>query len=279
MSTVRTSESEVRHPLELARGLGFDVVRSLQLARRLLLRDLSVHYRQTLFGYFWAFIPPLAIAATFTLAANSRAVSFGATALPYPVYAIVGMCLWQTFHEALNGPLDALAKARDILTRIHFAREALFLAKFAEVGVNFGVKLILICAVLWFYSIAPDARLLVAPLGVASLVTLGLLVGLTLAPVAMLFDDVGRSILAISGFWLMLTPALIPVPERGPFRLAVLFNPVTPLLVTTREAMTGSPLTQLPQFFVVAAICVLGLPVALLGVRLALPYLIERFSA
>jgi lipopolysaccharide transport system permease protein len=279
MVTTYSNESEVRNPLQMARALGSDVVNSLQLARRLLLRDLSVQYRQTFFGYFWAFAPPLAMAGAFTLAAKSGAVSFGATAIAYPAYVIIGMCLWQTFHEALHGPLDALAKARDILTRIHFAREALFLAKFLEVLVNFSVKLVLILVVLRIYSIAPGSSLLLAFVGIVGLVALGLLIGLLIAPVGLLFDDVGRSVLALSGFWLMLTPVLFPIPESGPFRVAVLVNPVTPLLVTSREALTGSPLTQLPQFFLVAAVCVLGLPLALLGVRLAMPFVVERFSA
>jgi lipopolysaccharide transport system permease protein len=55
--------------------------------------------------------------------------------------------LWQTFVDALNGPVQAVSNAKPMLARINFPSEALLLAKLGEVVFNFAVKLILIVSI------------------------------------------------------------------------------------------------------------------------------------
>src|SRR5436309_10587115 len=71
------------------------------LAWRLLHRDLSAKYRQSLLGYAWALVPPLAVTLSFTLAGQAAIINTGGTSLPYMVFALVGTVLWQTFSEAV----------------------------------------------------------------------------------------------------------------------------------------------------------------------------------
>src|SRR5262245_6016256 len=82
------------------------------LAWRLLHRDLSARYRQSLLGYVWAVVPPLAVTLSFTLAGQAEIFNTSGTSVPYPVFALIGTILWQTFTEALHGPIKAVAAAK-----------------------------------------------------------------------------------------------------------------------------------------------------------------------
>jgi len=137
---IYTSESLLRHPLLLFKQMWKDLLASRGLAWRLLVRDISAQYRQSFLGILWAFVPPVATEVGLTLANNAKVINISATDLPYPAYVMFSMTLWQTFVEALNGPMEAVTKAKGMLARINFPREALILAQLGQVFLNFGIR-------------------------------------------------------------------------------------------------------------------------------------------
>lgn len=276
---VYTSESRMRHPLKLFKEMGKDLLASRELAWRLLVRDISAQYRQSFLGIFWAFIPPIITAAGFTFAKSNGVVNIGNTELPYPAYVMFSMTLWQTFTEALNGPPQAITNAKSMLARINFPREALILAKLGEVFFNFGIKLILILGLFIWFQIPVNWSVFLAPVALIHLVLLGTFIGLLLAPIGALYQDFSRALTLITGFWLFLTPVVYPVPSNGVFGSIVKLNPVTPLLVTTRELATTGVISDPLGFWLASLIAILGLLLAWIIYRLAMPFVIERISS
>ena len=105
---IYTPDSLLRHPLRLFKQMWFDLLSSRELAWRLLVRDISAQYRQSFLGVIWAFIPPIVMAAGFTLASQAKVINIGETDLPYAAYVMFSTALWQTFVEAINGPVKAV---------------------------------------------------------------------------------------------------------------------------------------------------------------------------
>jgi lipopolysaccharide transport system permease protein len=276
---VYTPESQLRSPLRLLKEMWTDLLASRELAWRLMVRDISAQYRQSLLGIFWAFVPPIAMALGLTLANNTKVINIGATDLPYPAYVMFSMTLWQTFTAALNGPVQGVSGSRVLMAKINFPREAIILAKLGEVFFNFVIKLVLIVAIfLWFQiSVGWTVLLAVAPL--ILLVFFGTFIGLLLTPLAAILQDFSRGLSLVAGFWLLLTPVLYPVPENGLFAVIVHLNPVTPLLVTTRELATTGVVSDPVGFWLVSSITLVGLLLAWLFYRLAMPFVIERSGA
>jgi lipopolysaccharide transport system permease protein len=83
----------------------------------------------------------------------------------------------------------------------------------------------------------------------------------------------------ITGFWLFLTPVVYPVPSQGTFGLLVRLNPVTPLLVTTRELATTGVISDPTRFWIASVISIVGLLLTWVVFRLAMPFVIERVSS
>lgn len=256
-----------------------DLLTSRGLAWRLMVRDISAHYRQSFLGFAWAFLPPIVMAVGFTLAGNAKVINIAATHLPYPAYVMFSMILWQTFVEALNGPVVAVTNAKQMLARVNFPREAIVLAKLGEVSFNFGIKLFLIIAVFVWYQMPITWAALLAPLALLSLILLGTFFGLLLAPLGVLYQDVTQGLTAFTGLWLFLTPIIYPVPQSGTFATIVKLNPVTPLLVTTRELATTGVVSDPHRFLIVSAATLVGLFMTWVVFRLAMPFAIERVSS
>jgi lipopolysaccharide transport system permease protein len=276
---VYKSESRMRNPFKLFKEMGRDLLASRELTWRLLVRDISAQYRQSLLGIFWAFIPPIITAAGFTFAKSNGVINIGNTELPYPAYVMFSMTLWQTFTEALNGPPQAITNAKSMLAKINFPREALILAKLGEVFFNFGIKLILILGLFIWFQIPVTWSILLVPVALIHLVLLGTFIGLLLAPLGALYQDFSRGLTLITGFWLFLTPVVYPIPSEGVFGNIVKLNPVTPLLVTTRELATTGVISDPQGFWVASLIAILGLLLAWVIYRLAMPFVVERISS
>jgi lipopolysaccharide transport system permease protein len=108
---------------------------------------------------------------------------------------------------------------------------------------------------------------------------LGTFIGLLLAPLGALYQDVTHGITVLTGLWLFLTPVVYPVPGSGTFGTLVKMNPVTPLLVTTRELATSGVVSQPTAFLIVSAVTIVGLLATWVSFRLTLPFAIERVSS
>lgn len=277
---VYTPESRVRHPLQLFKEMRRDLLASRELAWQLMVRDISAQYRQSFLGIFWAVIPPIVMAAGFTLASNSKVIAIGATDLPYPAYVMFSMTLWQTFVEALNAPVQAVGEAKQMLAKINFPREALILAKLGQVFFNFAIKLILIVGLFVWFQIPVSWSAILAPVALIHLVMLGTFFGLLLTPFGALYQDFSKGLTLATGFWLFLTPVIYPVPSgSGIFGAIVKLNPVTPLLVTTRELATKGIVSDPQGFWVASLIAIVGLLLAWMVYRLAMPFVVERMSS
>ncbi len=273
------AESQMKHPGQLLAQMGQDLLASRELAWQLMQRDIRAKYRQSFLGILWAFLPAMVMAIGFSVAKSSGVVNISNTELPYPAYIMFSMTLWQTFVEALNGPVQAVATAKSMLSRINFPREALILAKLGEVGFNFGIKLLFIVGLFVWFKIPVTWSVLLAPVALIHLIAFGTFLGMLLAPIGALYQDVSMGLTLATSLWLFITPVVYPVPETGIFGQIVRFNPVTPLLVTTRELATTGVISNPAGFWIASAIALVGLVFAWVIYRLALPFVVERISS
>jgi len=279
-SRIYRPESEMRRPVRLFKQMRSDLLGSRELAWQLMKRDISAQYRQTFFGFAWAFIPPLVTAAGFTVASNANVLNVGTTDLPYPAYVMFSMALWQTFSEAVMLPMQKVAQSKMLLARINFPREALILSSIGQVFFNFAIKLILIVGLFVWFDMPVAASVILAPVTLAHLILLGTVFGALLAPLSALYGDVAKGVPMLIGAWLFLTPVVYPVPSgEGVFGFFVKLNPVTPLLVATRELATVGVLSDPQGFWLASLVTLAGLIFAWLLYRLAMPYAIERMSS
>ncbi|MDY0313209.1 MAG: ABC transporter permease [Desulfobacterales bacterium] len=159
--------------------------------------------------------------------------------LPYPVYVFTGTMIWAIFMDAVNAPLQQTIAAKHMLAKINFPREALVVSGIYQTLFNGAIKIALLLAALLFLGIHPDWRLAWFPLGIVSLILAGTALGLLLTPVGVLYTDIGKSLPLLLQFLMYLTPVVFPMPADGWAALLFRLNPMTPLVLTTRDWLTG----------------------------------------
>jgi lipopolysaccharide transport system permease protein len=277
--TVYTPESRLKHPARMLREMLADLNAGRELAWRLAVRDISAQYRQTALGILWAFILPLANTLTWIFLNSSGVVAVADTALPYPVYVFTGTMLWAIFMDAVNAPLQTTIAAKSMLTKLNFPREALLVSGVYQTLFNAGIKVALLLAVLPLMGIDLGWSLLLFPIALLSLVLFGTALGLLLTPVGVLYTDIGKGLPLLMQFLMYLTPVVFAMPKEGAAALIFTLNPLSPIILTARDWLTGLPADYLLGFFIVNLFALLLLGVVLIVYRLAMPILIERMSA
>jgi lipopolysaccharide transport system permease protein len=269
----------MRSPVKLGKAMWHDLKNSKELAWRLFVRDFSARYRQSFLGIFWAFLPALLSGLVFTILQAKNVVSLGRVDISYPVFAIIGTTLWQIFSESINAPLRAVQNGKPMLAKINFPREALIIAAFYDVLFGVAIKSIVIFAVMFFFRMPLKSGLLFSIPAVLILIVFGLALGLFLTPIGMLYSDISSALAIFIQFWFFVTPVVYPPPETFPYSLITTINPVSPLLVGTRDLMTKGILVDAPLFMVISTCSVIGLLVAWVIYRVAMPIIIERMSS
>jgi lipopolysaccharide transport system permease protein len=275
---IYTPEPILGHPLRLLREMAADLWNGRELAWRLFVRDTRGQYRQTLLGYVWAFLPPLAASMTFIFLNSQGIIHISGTAIPYPAFAMIGTLLWQVFVDALQSPSGAIALAQPMLTKINFPREAIILSGLYKVIFNFLIRLILLVAVMFWWGIVPGPGILFFIPAVLGLITCGTALGMILIPLGSLYGDVGRSIPMGVQFWMLLTPVLYPPRTEGLAGLLTKWNPASPLITLARDSLTNQPLTTLPSFVLVLGISLIVFFIGWIAYRISMPHLIARMG-
>lgn len=277
--TIYTPDSLLSSPLRMAREMLRDLASSRELAWRLTVRDLSAQYRQTFLGFLWAILLPLANTLVWVFLSRSGVVNISDTPLPYPVYVFTGTMLWAILMDALNAPLQIVTASKIMLARINFPREALVVAGIYQTIVNALIKVTLLLIALLVMGIHPDWNVFLFPIGLLSLILVGTLIGLALTPFGLLYADVGKAVPLLMQFLMYLTPVVFAMPKEG--LLATLFqlNPLTPLILTARDWLTGLTPEHLGYFVVVNMVSIVLLFMFWVVFRLAMPILIERIGS
>ena len=277
--TVYSPESELLSFGTLLNSMWRDLLNSRELAWRLLVRNISAQYRQSFLGYAWAFVPPIVTTAIWVFLNSQNILGIEETGIPYPVFVLSGTILWQTFVESLNSPLQMVTQSKSMLTKINFPREALILTGIGQIVFNFMIRALLLVLVVWYFDVSFHASIFLVPVGVLALIGFGTAIGLLLTPLGMLYQDVGKALGFGTHVLFFLTPIIYPVPQSSWAAALVKFNPVTPLLQTTRDWLTTGQSSQLPGFYLVCASSIILLVVALILLRIAMPHLISRMSS
>jgi lipopolysaccharide transport system permease protein len=276
--TVYTPESPLKNPVRLLREMFRDLLASRELAWRLFVRDTSAQYRQSILGYAWAFIPPLVASLPFVFLNSQGVVAIKGTSIPYPAFAMIGTIIWQVFVDALTVPLKTVTAAKSMLVRINFPREAILLAGLGQVIFNFLIRLVLLVGVFAWFRIMPPTTTLLFPLGITSLTMIGFMIGILLTPLGLLYNDIQQMIPIMTMFLMFLTPVIYPQPKTGLAGVITKWNPLTPLITTTRDWITLGTTSELFGFMLVSisTLCLLFLGWVIY--RLALPHIIARIG-
>lgn len=268
-----SAEPQLRRPRDFLRGALADLGDSWRSAWILFRSSLRARHRRLWLGYLWIVVPGL-VTATLCVYFRSRNVfSTQQSLLPFPVHVLSGMFLWQSFVEGVAMPQQQLTAYRHTLSRMAVPHESVLLAGLLDLVLGAGLRTAVLLLALLLVGQSAVTGWLWLPFGTLLVVALGVAIGMLLAPLGLLYDDVGKVVGIGSAFGILLTPVFYTVPARSIFWL----NPVTPLIEGVRAFAAGR--APDPYFFAVAFLALGALVAGWLFYRLARPHLATRMEA
>lgn len=261
---------------ELLRELFLDIRKSKFLARQLAERDIKAQYRQSYFGLLWAFITPLATAAVWIILNLSGTIRVTDTGIPYPVYAFSGTLIWSIIREAINSPTASTQAARGLISKINFPKEALILSGIYKLLFNSFIKILLLVVLVFLFGIGFHWSLFLLPFVILVAILFGTTFGLFLAPISMLYSDVAKIVGMGFSFLMYITPVVYAVPNEGLMKTIMELNPLTPIVLTSRDVITGASPDYLLYYLIVLGLSIPLFFAALLSYRISIPVIVER---
>ncbi len=242
--TVYTPGSHIERGLRQWGKMAGELFAARELIWRFFLREFSARYRQSFFGCLWAVMPAIIMAATFTYLNRTGTLMIAQTDLPYPLYVLLGMTVWELFATGLTRSAQSLVNARAIITQINFSRETLVIAAFCEAMLDFMIRAVVIAAAFAIFKVTPVRTIVLVPLMLAPLGLMTIGIGFVLALANAVFRDVGNSLTVLLTFAMFLTPVVYPPPQQGAKVLINYLNPVSPFIIAARDLAVKGTLSR-----------------------------------
>jgi lipopolysaccharide transport system permease protein len=227
-----------------------DLWDSRPLIRVLILRDLRVRYKQTLFGSAWVVLQPLLTVLVYSLLFGyiARMPSEG---LPYPIFLLVALLPWLFVSRLVSEGAGCIASNAALVGKIYFPRLVLPLvvvgSLLVDLVVGFGVAL----AAMAVFGYFPGFQILALPFLILFAVATGLAAALVIAPFEVHYRDIRMLIPFLLQIVMFISPifySATAIPER--FRWLFEFNPIAVLATGVRWSLLGH---GSPPDFVTAA--------------------------
>lgn len=209
-----------------------------ELVRALAERDLRARYKQAVLGFAWAVLTPLALCAIFTLVFH-RAVKIDTGSVDYPLFAYVGLIVWQFFSNTMNQGALSLANNLSLLNKVYCPREVFPLATMLVASVDMVIGVGVLGLLFLIFWTAPAATFLwVLPLlAIQFAFTYG--VALILSVAVVYLRDVRHLLPIITQMGVFATPVAYPlaqIPQRLQ-EIYVGFNPLGAVIEGYRGAL------------------------------------------
>ena len=106
-------------------------------------RDVKVRYKQTALGVLWVLLQPLLTTVIFSVLFGLL-LDVPSGDVPYPVFALTGLIVWQYFSGSLNRTSTSLVGNANLITKVYFPRLIIPLTGVLSGLIDFVIGLILL---------------------------------------------------------------------------------------------------------------------------------------
>jgi homopolymeric O-antigen transport system permease protein len=218
-----------------------EVWASREIAIVLALRNISIRYKQTFFGFGWALLQPLAAVGIFTVIFG-RLAQLPSEDIPYPVFVYAGLAVWFYFSQSATLASESLAQYRELVTKVYFPRLLAPLAAVVPALVDLAISLIAVGVFMAIYGVAPTGAIVFLPLWLVALVILTFGVGTWLSALNVQYRDVRNALTFLLQLWFFATPIVYGGSLlEGGWGFVLALNPLVGLLEGVRWSLVGAP--------------------------------------
>jgi lipopolysaccharide transport system permease protein len=203
---------------------------------RLVIRDISARYRQSVLGILWSFLTPLFMMVIFVVVKNNRILPIGETMMPYAAYVFFGQMMWLLFSQGLTGASNSLISSSSLLAKINFPKEVLILSSLGQTIFDFIIRIPLLIIIFFWVGFVPKPAIILVPVIIIPLLFLIFGLGLLVAMFNAIIRDIGSVLLIVLSVAMFASPVIYPPPTAWPLAFWINHvNPVSGFLIAAQD--------------------------------------------
>lgn len=230
----------------------------------LILRDISVRYKQTLAGFSWTLIQPVLMVIIFTFLFG-QITNIPHSNTPYPVFIFSGLLFWNLFSRSIVTVSESIVSNQNLIKKVAFPR---IILPFASIGVHvvdFFASFIIFVFLLFIFRYQPNPLgLLIVPLVLLTSLTSAIGLGCFFASVNVKYRDVRLLLPFLIQLLFFLTPVIYPLDIIDKkYQVILLLNPLAGVIETFKSILFNTGVINL---YVVFSSITLSLFLFIIGV-------------
>lgn len=114
-------------------------------------RDIKIKYKQTALGFLWVILQPLLMMLIFTFFFG-QAIGIDSGSLPYPVYVLSGLLIWNAFSSGLTSSANSMVANALIIRKIYFPRLVIPVSSILVALFDLAISFILFIGALIYFK-------------------------------------------------------------------------------------------------------------------------------
>jgi lipopolysaccharide transport system permease protein len=203
-------------------------------------RDVSVRYKQALFGVLWAVLRPLFTIIVFTIIFGRLAKLPGEVGVPYALLVFAGVLSWSLFSSAIADASNSLVGNSHLIGKVYFPLAIVPAAAVFVSLIDYLVSLLILPGLMAWFQFVPGWQVLLLPLFAALAAAAALGPGLLLASLTVKYRDFRHIVSVVLQFGILVSPVGFSssvVPER--WRPIYSLNPLVGIIDGSRWCIAG----------------------------------------
>jgi ABC-type polysaccharide/polyol phosphate export permease len=246
-----------------------ELIRYRDLIRNLVVSEVKTRYKNSVLGFVWSLLNPLAMMLVFTVVfgflwPNQQVENF-------PIYLLCGLLPWNFFSASVVSTINSVVGNGNLIKKVYFPREVLPIATVLAQLVNFLLALCVLFAALLIFRANFSPWLWTLPLIILIQTCFSLGIGLVLSTLHVFYRDTQLVMEVVMLAWFFLTPVFyrasqlpdtyqigsIELPVQ---RIMYILNPMASLINVYRDLLYNGYRTDI-DFFIrttVTALLALG---------------------
>lgn len=214
-------------------------------SKSLAIGEIKNKYARTVTGVFLSVIQTLIGLAVYWLIFGI-AIKIDTGDIPYPVFALPGIIIWQYFSYFIGSSSGALLGSEHLINKLYFPRINLTFAKIIPGLLDLAIGFIIFIVLFLLFKQTFCWTWLLIPFVILMLIISGLAVGLWTSIMSLYIRDLSQIIVQVTNFLIFVTPVFYPgtiVPEN--FRIILYINPVAGLIEYSRAFIFGTSMPDM----------------------------------